>query len=104
MSINCQQKKLTSVLDDIAALSSIKTWNRGELATSKESLDNLDKKYQDFVREYKNLIKHQEREGERRELAFRYQRMHELGLTAHQIAEQEQLPIAVINSLLAIPV
>ncbi len=104
MSINYKQKKLISVLDDIAALSSIKTWNRGELTSSKELLDDLDAKYTEFVREYKNLIKHQGREFERRELAFRYQRMHELGFTASQIAEQEQLPIAVIKSLLAIPV
>lgn len=99
-----KQEKMDNIIQELITLSRVQTWNKGQVASSKALMAALDAQYKEFVHEFSNLMNHQEREESRRELAFHYQRMRELGFTPTQIAEQEQLPLTVINSLLAMPI
>ena len=99
-----QQEKMDDIIQELITLSRARTWNKGQVASSKALMAALDAQYKEFVHEFSTLMPHQEREESRRELAFHYQRMRELGFTPTQIAEQEQLPLTVINSLLAMPI
>ena len=94
------QQALVKNLETLQELSYIQHWSNGNFNKANTLLQEIDQQMMDYQRGYADLIQFHETEMGQRRLAFQFNRMHELGMTAQQIARQEHLPVAVVESLL----
>ena len=94
------QHALEKNFETLRELSYIQNWNNGNFNMAKKLLREIDQQIMDYQNVYADLIQFHETEMGQRRLALQFNRMHEMGMTAQQIAKQEQLPVAVVESLL----
>ena len=94
------QQALVKNLETLQELSYIQHWSNGNFNKANKLLQEIDQQMMDYQKGYADLIQSHETEMGQRRLAFQFNRMRELGMTAQQIARQEQLPVAVVESLL----